>query len=40
MTLKVKPAFKAKLAALANAREVGMAEILETAIAKLEADRA
>jgi hypothetical protein len=32
MTLKVKPEFKAKLEAMATARDVGMAEVLEMAL--------
>ena len=37
ITLKVKPEFKAQLAAMAASRGKGMAEILEAALAKLEA---
>jgi hypothetical protein len=40
MTLKVKPEFKARLAAMAKARGTGMAEVLELAVARLEGDRA
>jgi hypothetical protein len=39
MTLKVRPEFKAKLAAMAAARDTGMAEILELALDKLEGGR-
>jgi len=40
MTIKVKPVFKARLAALAAARDTGMAEVLEAAIDALEGKRA
>jgi hypothetical protein len=40
MTLKVRPEFKAKLAAIAAARDTGMAEVLEAALEKLEGGRA
>jgi hypothetical protein len=40
MTIKVRPEFKAKLAAIAAARDIGMAEVLEAAIEALEGKRA
>jgi hypothetical protein len=40
MTLKVKPDFKARLAALAEARGVAMAAVLELALDALEVGRA
>jgi hypothetical protein len=40
VTIKLKPETKAKLAAMAAARDVGMAEVLELALEKLEGGRA
>jgi len=40
VTIKLKPETKAKLAAMAAARDVGMAEVLELALDKLEGSRA
>ena len=40
LNLKVRPTFKADLAALAKARHVGMTELLETILSQWKADHA
>ena len=39
MTVKVRPEFKARLAAMATSRNVGMAGVLEAALDALEGKR-